>query len=72
MRIISNNGSSGRSKHIELRYLVVREYITSGHITMEYFPTEDMLADMFTKRISILVFLVLVVHTQLTSSQYKY
>jgi len=49
LRIISNSGSSGRSKHIELRYLVVREYISSGSITMDYLPTDDMLADMFTK-----------------------
>ena len=49
LRIISNSGSSGASKHIDIRYMVLREYIANKEVSMQYLPTHDMLADFFTK-----------------------
>ncbi len=38
-----------KTKHIALRYHKVRENVNAENITIEYCPTEDMLADMLTK-----------------------
>ncbi|VVT58442.1 uncharacterized protein SAPINGB_P006210 [Magnusiomyces paraingens] len=40
-----------RTKHIDVRYHVVRHYIRSGVIHLEYLDTQVMLADMFTKNL---------------------
>jgi hypothetical protein len=39
----------GRTKHIDVHFHFIRQTITSGHITMQYCPTDDMIADIFTK-----------------------
>jgi hypothetical protein len=44
-----NNKSSGASKHIDLRYLVVRERVQDHTINLEHIGTKEMLADPLTK-----------------------
>jgi len=41
--------SAARSRHIERRYLKIREWVAEGHIVAKYKPTADNHADMFTK-----------------------
>ena len=38
-----------RSKHIDIRHHVIREYIENGYISLVRTPTEEMVADGFTK-----------------------
>ena len=50
--LLENNGkrsSSKRTKHINIRYFFITDRIKNGKINMEYFPTDDMVADFFTK-----------------------
>jgi len=49
---IEKNGkrSSGpKTKHMDHRYFFIKDRISSEKIKIEYCPTEDMLADFFTK-----------------------
>ena len=41
--------SCQRSRHIERRYLKIREWVASGEITVEYVPTADNPSDLLTK-----------------------
>jgi hypothetical protein len=41
--------SSLRSRHIERRYLKIREWVAEGHIVVKYKNTTDNHADLFTK-----------------------
>jgi len=38
-----------RSKHIDIKYHVIREYVKEGHIEIFYIPSDENPADMFTK-----------------------
>jgi hypothetical protein len=47
-----NNGrfSAGKgSKHVEIRYFFVTDRVQRKHIKVQYCPTEEMIADFFTK-----------------------
>ncbi|KAG8056507.1 hypothetical protein GUJ93_ZPchr0002g23482 [Zizania palustris] len=44
-----NNKSSGAAKHIDLKYLVVRERVQDHTINLEHISTKKMLADPLTK-----------------------
>jgi hypothetical protein len=44
-----NNKSSGASKHIDLRYLVVRERVQDRIINLEHIGTKEMLTNPLTK-----------------------
>ena len=49
---LENNGktSSGqRTRHINIRYFFIKDRVGSGEVTIIYCPTEDMIADFFTK-----------------------
>ena len=47
---IANNPIMGdRTKHFEVRYHKIREYIDAKKIKLEYCPTADQTADIFTK-----------------------
>jgi hypothetical protein len=45
-----------RTKHIDVRYHYIRELISFGKTTVQYCPTEDMLADVLTKPLPITAF----------------
>ena len=49
MAIAKNLVFHARTKHIEIEYHYVRELIEDGVIELEYCPTEDNCADIFTK-----------------------
>jgi hypothetical protein len=44
-----NNKSSGVSKHIELRYLILRERVQDHTINLGHIDTKEILADSLTK-----------------------
>ncbi|MCO5579407.1 hypothetical protein L7F22_033262 [Adiantum nelumboides] len=41
-----------RTKHIEVHYHYVKERLSAGEINLAYVPTQDNLADLFTKALS--------------------
>jgi len=41
--------TSERTRHINVRYYWVKDRVDSGDIQIVYLPTEDMVADIFTK-----------------------
>jgi hypothetical protein len=41
-----------RTKHIQVKYHVIREYVAQGLIRMIYCNTQDQLADIFTKGVT--------------------
>jgi hypothetical protein len=43
--------SSGKSKHISVRYFYVKQLIDAKQVTVEYPPTEAMIVDILTKPI---------------------
>ena len=47
-----NSKFHGRAKHIDIKYHFIREQVNCGNVKLEYCPTEDMMADMFTKGLS--------------------
>jgi hypothetical protein len=50
--LLEKNGkrsSSKRTRHINIRYFFITDCIEKGEVKVEYCPTEDMLADIFTK-----------------------
>lgn len=42
-----------RTKHIDIRYHYIRELVAYNKVTIEYIPTEEMVADMLTKPLSL-------------------
>jgi hypothetical protein len=47
----NNNRSSSKSKHIDIKFLAVKERVQSGLISIEHIGTASMLADPLTKRL---------------------
>ncbi|KAK2355204.1 hypothetical protein QL285_092633 [Trifolium repens] len=45
----NNNRSSAKSKHIDIKFLVVKERVQSGQISIEHLGTNSMIADPLTK-----------------------
>jgi hypothetical protein len=45
-----------RSKHIDVRYFFVKERVESNYIKLLYCPTNDMVADLFTKPLGPILF----------------
>ena len=41
--------SSKRTRHINIRYFLITDKVKRGDISIDYCPTEDMIADYFTK-----------------------
>ena len=49
IKLIGNPEFHERSKHIETRYHFVRQLVAEKKIDIQYIPTEDQVADVFTK-----------------------
>jgi len=51
IRMLKNgrNSCTGNSRHIHIRYFFVKDRVDKGEIKVEYCPTEQMLADFYTK-----------------------
>ena len=49
--VMANRGASTseRTRHIGLRYFFVKDRVDSGEVTIQYLPTENMIADILTK-----------------------
>jgi hypothetical protein len=47
--LAKDNKFHARTKHIGLRYHFIREAVEDGKVKMEYIPTADNVADIFTK-----------------------
>ena len=50
--LLENNGrasSSRWTKHLNIRYFFITDRIKKGELKIEYCPTDDMVADFFTK-----------------------
>ena len=56
IRLISHKGNSGRTKHIALRYNMIREAVKHNNITIEYLPSEKITADTLTKPLGSVLF----------------
>jgi len=51
INLAKNTKNHGRTKHIDIRYHLIREIIKSGLVTLVYCPTKDMVADILTKAV---------------------
>ena len=49
INLAKNPVNHQRSKHIDIKYHFIRSEIQSGTVKLEYVPTEDNVADIFTK-----------------------
>jgi len=49
LQIIKNGTGNKRSKHIDVRYHYLNEKYVEGMIELKYCPTEEQIADVFTK-----------------------
>ena len=49
IRLILHKGNAGRTKHIALRYNMIRECVKYNNIKIEYLPTDQMIADTLIK-----------------------
>ena len=50
--LLENNGRSSSSrqiKHLNIRYFFITDHIKKGELKIEYCPTDDVIADFFTK-----------------------
>ena len=56
MEYSNNNRSTTDAKHIDIKFLVVKEKIQSWHISIEYIGTNSMIADPLTKALTPKVF----------------
>ena len=45
----NNNMSSSKSKHIDIKFLIVKERVQSGQVSIEHIGTNSMIADLLTK-----------------------
>ena len=44
-----NNQSSSKSKHIDIKFLVVKKRVQSLQVSIEHISTNSMIADLLTK-----------------------
>ena len=52
----NNNRSSSKSKHIDIKFLVVKEKVQSGQVFIEHIGTNSMIPDLLTKGLTPKVF----------------
>ena len=60
MFFIKNNKCSSGSKYLELKYLIIKDLVKKGDITVEHINIEFMLADLLTKALRPMCFTRLV------------
>ena len=53
IHIVNNGNDKGRTKHMDIRYHLVRDLVKNHHISVCYKPTEDMIADILTKPLDV-------------------
>jgi hypothetical protein len=49
IKLTENEKSSHRTKHIDTKYYFARDLVSNGKIELKYVPTDDNIADFFTK-----------------------
>ena len=49
METNGRNSCTGNSRHINVRYFFIKDQVDAKHLQIVYCPTEEMLADYFTK-----------------------
>ena len=49
IRIADNPVSQRRTRHIDVRFHFVRDYINDGYVSVKYCRSKEMLADIMTK-----------------------
>ena len=54
--LILHKGNAGRTKHIALRYNTIRECVKTNNISIQYFLTDQMIADTLTKPLGAILF----------------
>ncbi len=50
--MINNPAHSKRTRHLEIRFNMIREHISNGNITMQYLITENTISDKLTKALA--------------------
>ena len=63
----NNNRSLKKSKHIDIKYLVVKEQVHNGQLSIEHIDTNSIVADPLTKGVLTSVFREHVAYMSLTS-----
>jgi hypothetical protein len=53
IHIVNNGNDKGRTKHMDIRYHLVRDLVKDNIISVTYKPTEDMVADIITKPLDV-------------------
>ena len=59
IHIINNDCNGQKTKHVDIRYNLVREQVQLNHIKMEHLSTKEMTADILTKALAPTPFLYL-------------
>ena len=49
MEINGRNSCTGNSRHVDIKYFLVKDRVDKKEVEIRYFPTTLMLADFFTK-----------------------
>jgi hypothetical protein len=57
IHIVQNGNDKGRTKHMDVRYHLLRDLVQDQIIKVEYMPTESMTADILTKPLDSKLFL---------------
>ena len=47
--IAKGRSTSSRTRHIHIRYFLVKDKVESGEVVIRHAPSEDMVADILTK-----------------------
>ena len=56
IRLSKDSTFHGRTKHIDIHFHFIRQTVSQDHIKLQYCPTNDMIADIFTKPLARLKF----------------